>query len=370
VNIEKDINLVEYFKDLTIQSLVRERFSKNLKNGRMAHAYLFYGPEGAGKEAFSLEIAKSLNCQNESIKPCNQCPSCTKINQLKHPDIKLIFPEARSWNSQEIQKKYQQKATNPFSRIEYSGTTSISIEKIRDLKNEAKYTPYEALKRIFIITEAEKITREGANSFLKLLEEPPENLIIILINSTLSTILDTIKSRCQIVYFPPLSIEEALSVVKKYREVTEEDLKLIRISQANLKSLFDILDQDIDEKRQLVYEFLKATASGNALKIQEVVDMIAQRRDKNFLLEVLNLLILWFKDTIHLISTQDKSGLINVDYEEEINRFASSYINSDFEVIVREIENAISNVRNNVYTPLILTVLGIQIKKHLQRTTA
>ena len=361
--------MVEYFKDLTIQSLVRERFSKNLKNGRLAHAYIFYGPEGAGKEAMALEIAKALNCEHESIKPCNECPPCTKINQLKHPDVKFIFPEAKSWNPQDIQNKYHQKADNPYSRIEYSGTTSISIEKIRDLKNEAKYTPYEALKRVFIITEAEKMTREGANSFLKLLEEPPDNLIIILINCTLSTILDTIKSRCQIVYFPSLSIDEALSVVKNYRDISDEDHKLVRISQANLKTLFDILDQEIDEKRKLVYEFLKAAASGNSFKIQEAIDMITQRRDKNFLLEVLNLLILWFQDTIHLISTQDKSGLVNVDYEEEIDRFAKSYYNSDFEVIVREIENAVSNVRNNVYAPLILTVLGIQIKKHLCRTS-
>jgi hypothetical protein len=167
-----------------------------------------------------------------------------------------------------------------------------------------------------------------------------------------------------------LSIEEALSVVKKYREVSEEDHKRVRISQANLKNLFDIFDQEIDEKRQLVYAFLKAAASGNALKIQEAVDMIAQRRDKNFLLEVLNLLILWFKDSIHLLSTQDKSSIINVDYEEEIERFADSYTNSDFEVIVSEIENAISSVRNNVYAPLILTVLGIQIKNNLRRTSA
>jgi DNA polymerase-3 subunit delta' len=360
---------VEYFKDKTIQSAVKDRFSKNLARGRLAHAYLFYGPEGAGKEAFALELAKALNCENESTKPCNQCPSCLKISQLKHPDIKLIIPEAKSWTTQDIQKKYQLKSENPYSRIEYTGTTSISIEKIRDLKNESKYTTYEAKKKVFILTESEKMTRESANSFLKLLEEPPDNLIIILINTSLSTILDTIKSRCQIVYFPPLSIEEAISVVETYQEFSEEDHKLVRISQGNLKSIFEILDQDIDEKRQLVYEFLKASASGSALKIQQVVDVIAQRRDKNFLLEILNLLILWFKDTIYVISASGTVDIVNVDFEEEIGRFAKSYANSDFENIVKEIEYAISNIRHNVYTPLILTVLGIQIKKHLKRTS-
>jgi DNA polymerase-3 subunit delta' len=359
---------MEYFKDFKIQRTVRDRFSRNLKTGRLAHAYLFYGPEGGGKEAVALEIAKALNCQNESKRPCNDCPSCTKINQLKHPDIKFIIPEAKNWNPKDIQKKYQLKSENMFSKIEYTGTTSISIEKIRELKNEAKYTPYEAIRKVFILTEAEKMTRESANSFLKLLEEPPDNLVIILINTSLSTILDTIKSRCQIVYFPPLSIDEALSIVKNFRDITEEEHKIVRISQGNLKNIFEGFDQDIDDKRKIVYDFLKASASGSAIKIQEVVDIISQRRDKNFLLEVLNLLILWFKDTIHVVSSDNEAEIINVDFEEEIGRFAKSYINSDFENIVKEIENAISNVRSNVYTPLILTVLSIQIKKHLQRT--
>jgi DNA polymerase-3 subunit delta' len=358
---------MEFFKEIGIQPAVIKRFSNGLKTGRLAHAYLFYGPEGGGKEAIAFEIAKALNCQNKVTKPCNECPPCIKINQLKHPDIKFIIPEAKSWKPEDIQKKFRLKSENLFSRIEYSGTTSISIEKIRDLKNEAKYTPYEAKKKVFILTEAEKMTREGANSFLKLLEEPPDNLIIILINKSLNTILDTVKSRCQVIYFPPLSFEEALSVVEKYQDISDDEQKIIRISQGNLKNIFETLNQDIDDKRKIVYDFLKASASGSAVKIQEVVDVIAQKRDKNFLLDILNLLILWFKDVIHLISLNDKAEIINVDFEEEIRRFTKSYTNSDFEHIVIEIENAISNVRNNVYTPLILTVLGIQIRAHLKR---
>ena len=74
---------MDFFQDLTIQTVVKERFSKNLENDRLAHAYLFYGPEGAGKEAFALEIAKALNCQNETTKPCNQCPACKKIIKVR-----------------------------------------------------------------------------------------------------------------------------------------------------------------------------------------------------------------------------------------------------------------------------------------------
>ncbi len=358
---------MEYFKNITIQKAVKDRFRKSMINDRLAHAYLFYGPEGSGKEAFALEIAKALNCQDNNNKPCDNCSSCTKINQLKHPDVKFVFPEAKNWKTVDIQKKYQLKSENQYSRIELSGSTSISIEKIRELKNEAKYTPYEAEKKVYIVTEAEKMTREGANSFLKLLEEPPDSLIIILINTSLNTILDTIRSRCQLVYFPPLSMDEALSVISKYQEISDEDRQNIQIAQRNLKQFFEINDQDLNEKRKMVYEFIKASAQGSAVKLQQIIDPITQKRDKNFLLDFLNLLILWFKDTIQIITVGENSEIINLDFKEEICRFAENYTFSDFYQIVFEIEQSIANVKSNIYAPLILTVLGIQVKKNLKR---
>jgi DNA polymerase-3 subunit delta' len=358
---------VEFFKDITIQATVTERFRKSLANGRLAHAYFFYGPEGSGKEAMALEIAKALNCQDKNYRPCNCCPPCKKINQLKHPDVKFVFPEAKNWKTEDIQKKYQLKAENHYSRIELTGSTSISIDKIRELKNEAKYTPYEADKKVYIVTESEKMTREGANSFLKLLEEPPDSLIIILINSSQNTMLDTIRSRCQIVYFPPLSLDEALSVISKFRDVTTEDRQNIQIAQRNLKQFFEIVDQDINEKRKMVYEFIRASAAGSVIKLQQIIDSITQRRDKNFLLDFLNLLILWFKDTIQIVAAEENSEIINLDFRDEIGRFAQNYMHSDFDQIVFEIEQSIVNVKSNIYAPLILTVLGIRVKKNLQR---
>jgi hypothetical protein len=169
------------------------------------------------------------------------------------------------------------------------------------------------------------------------------------------------------VYFPPLSLEEALQILSKFRDISEQERKIVQISEGNLKQIFDIIEQDIDEKRQMVYDFLKASATGNALKLQEVIDSMAKKRDKNFLLDILNLLILWFKDAIHLISSGTEAQIVNIDFKDEIIRFAENYPASDFEGIVIEIEKAIANLRQNVYSPILLTVLGIQIKKRLIR---
>ncbi|TFH02551.1 MAG: DNA polymerase III subunit delta' [Calditrichales bacterium] len=358
---------MEYFKGMIIQKTVRERFENAFTNDRLAHAYLFYGPEGSGKEATALAVAKVVNCQHPGRKPCNECLSCEKISQIQHPDVKFVIPEGKTWTTKDLQKKYKQKVENPYSGIVYTGPTSISIDRIRLLKDEAKFAPYEGQKKVYILTEVDQMSRPSANSFLKLLEEPPENLMIIMITNSLDKLLDTIRSRCQLVYFPAFTSEEAFAILRLYKNQDAEGDKTARIAQGNLKKIFELSEQGPDEKRHVVYDYLKAAASGNALTLQEVVDLIHKERDKKFLLDVLNLLTLWFKDTIHLVSVGDEAPIINVDFEDEIHRFAKSYAPSDFDQIVSEIENAIAAVGNNVYAPIILTVLAIQIKKHLKR---
>jgi DNA polymerase-3 subunit delta' len=356
---------VEYFNYLEIQQKIKNRLINSINNDRLSHAYIFYGPEGVGKEYIALEFAKAINCVDNKNRPCNNCSSCLKINQFNHPDIKFIFPYAKTWSLEDIRQRIKAKVENPFSTIALSGNTLIPIDQIRELKNESKYTPYEAEKKFYIISNADKLSRESTNAFLKLLEEPPSTLIIILVTSSLATLATTIRSRCQLIYFPRLSYEEAITVVSKYNMIDDRISQIVRLAEKNLKIIFDTLDKDIIEKRQIVYGYLKAIASRNTLKILEITDLITKKFDKNFLKEILNLLIFWFIDTLHLMSKGNKAEIVNVDFEKEINNFAQSYRDSDFEKIIVDIEQAILNINRNVYNPLILTVLAIRIGRNL-----
>ena len=358
---------MKYFQDVNIQQRILERLTQSIINERLAHAYLFYGQEGCGKEALAFEIAKAVNCNNNNLRPCNSCDSCNKILQLKHPDVKFIFPISNNWSIDDIKERINLKASNPYSKIDLSGHTIISIDRIRELKNESKYATYEAVKKVYIISDADKLTRESANSFLKLLEEPPANLLIILITTSVNSILETIRSRCHLIYFPPLSYSEALSIVTKYRPDTDEVQRAVHMAQGNLKAIFQMLENNIEQKSQLIYEYMKAIAGGNPLSIMEIVDMLTKRRDKNFLMDILNLLTLWFQDVMHLVALGIDTEIINVDFKEELRRFTQSYRYSNFENIVEEIENALNKLHKNVYHPLILTVLAIHIKKNLIR---
>ena len=356
---------MEIFKKSTVQPRVKDFFSQSLKNDRLAHAYIFYGSEGRGKESFAFELAKTLNCTGTD-RPCNTCPSCLKINNFNHPDIKYIFPVPARTSAKTLNEILQQKTHNPFLPVDLPGHKNISIDMIRELKNEAKYAPFEAMKRVFIIYGAEYFSREAANSFLKLLEEPPDDLLLLLITDNYQGLLDTIRSRCQPVYFPAFESEEIISIFKRYAIEDPNLDSLIRTAQSNIKKIFRMLHSDYQQKREWIYKFLKAIAADNYLHITELIDEITASRDKNHILEALELLILWLRDAFHYSVTKDNSDFINRDFAEALQKFAEFYADTNFELLIRELENSYFKIQHNAHPALALTHLSIKIHRLLQ----
>ena len=360
---------MDFFKNSIVQKRIQDFFTQCISNDRLAHAYIFYGNEGRGKEAFSFELAKALNCTRTENRPCNDCPSCTKINNFNHPDIKYIFPSSKSdaKNSSEI---ISEKSGNLYAPLVIKGHKNIAIETIRELKNEAKYAPFEASKRVFIIYGADYFSREAANSFLKILEEPPADLLIILITDNIHTLLDTIRSRCQPVHFPEFTLEQITEIIKKY-ENSEEDIdSLIRLSQFNIKKIFNILRSDYQSRRELVYKFLKAAAVENYFTVSALIDELTQKRDKNYILEFLDLLALWLRDALHFSISESSADFVNQDYAEAVQKFAEFYQDTDFDNIIRLVEKYYFFIKSNAHPALTLTNLSIELHRLLTQKKA
>ncbi|MCX7794204.1 MAG: DNA polymerase III subunit delta' [Thermodesulfovibrionales bacterium] len=183
------------FRDIIGQKTPVRILKGLLRSGRLPHAFLFTGEPGIGKLFTAKTFLKTLICKkrDEDFNCCDSCRSCRSIDTFSFPDLRLIKPE----NGQ------------------------IKIETIRELNEFLNMSPYDSPFKMVLIDEADRINISAANAFLKTLEEPPRDAIIILITEKPEALADTIRSRCVRIPFSPLSINETIEVMKTQRSFPE-----------------------------------------------------------------------------------------------------------------------------------------------------
>lgn len=159
----------------------------SLASDRLAHAYLFRGPEGVGKQLFARGVAAAVNCQDaHGLTSCGICSSCVKLAAESHPDFLIVAPDKGA----------------------------IKINQIRSLIKTLSFDPYEAKTRVVLIEDVHTMRQEAANSLLKTLEEPPENNLLILTANSAGNVLQTIVSRCQTIPFYSLTSDETVGILR------------------------------------------------------------------------------------------------------------------------------------------------------------
>lgn len=176
------------FDEIIGNEKTKEELKRSLEEDKVSHSYMFIGIEGIGKQLIAKAFAQMILCTNETEKGCNKCKSCIEFQSQNHPDFLYIEPDGNS----------------------------IKIEQIRYLQRKIQEKPIISNKKVYIVNDADKMTKEAQNCLLKTLEEPPEYSIIILIGSNENAFLNTIKSRCMKLTFQPIAPEE----IKQYMEKT------------------------------------------------------------------------------------------------------------------------------------------------------
>ena len=188
------------FKDIIGNYDVKEYLVKSIKNKNILHSYLFLGTEGIGKLAMAKQFAKKVLCLNHTEDETCTCKSCTCFNGKNHPDYYIINEAGES----------------------------IKIDTIREITEKAFEKPILSDKKVYIINDFEKMTKESQNCLLKTLEEPPEFVVIVIISSNENIILNTIKSRCMTIKFHNIEDKELLEYAKSqlgYENISENLLK-------------------------------------------------------------------------------------------------------------------------------------------------
>lgn len=207
-----------------------DAFRKIVANGRMAHAYLFVGPDGVGKRLFARELAKALLCEkSKDLEACDHCDSCLLVDAGTHPDLFLVSrPEEKNEMPSDVMKSF-----------------------CRDFSFKAA----RGRGKVGIIDDADDFNEESANCFLKTLEEPPPGSLFILIGTSLEQQLPTIRSRCQMVRFAPLKDELIRAILKRHGIEDSAMLdRLVRMSGGSPGQALAIADETLWQFRRELFD--------------------------------------------------------------------------------------------------------------------
>lgn len=343
-------------------------------NHRIGNSYLFYGPPGVGKFTTALFFAMAVNCYTlDERKPCGICKSCMKFTSLLHPDLLYVFPIPNfnigtdgSIREEKMLQEYNQyldhRRTKPWEEFFFSGNVEIRIESIRLLQEKISTSPYEARYKVCIIEDFDRINLSAANAFLKTLEEPPLDSIIIITTIKPDFILPTIKSRCQKIQFQKLH-HKIIAEVLHEKGADQATANLYsRIANGDMERALRLFENESLTSRESSEKFLHLILENDDIGFLDFISQYRTSKTKSEFMEILDYLIIWFADLNNYIYNREL--LINIDKTEilelMINR--NHRVLDQIPAIMIQIEDMIKKLNHNVSPQLI----GINIYNYLK----
>ncbi len=350
------------FNNVIGQEKAKQALRQALENDRLAHAILLYGPEGVGKRAMAIELAKAVNCSRTKTNACDLCSSCRRISSLQHPDLKVIFPGPAQLPVEEEVAVLQKIAEDKYRAVGFGKSVTIPIDKIRELRKQTSYHPYEGKRKVAILLGADQMRPEAANALLKILEEPPGTLLLILTATNPNSLLPTILSRCQRLQLnnlSPVEIEEALL---ERRNISPERAKIVAglANGSFTRALLMAEEQDLDEYRNTAWALLETALGGDNTQQLDFIETVARQKDKAGLEHLLELVLLWLRDTL-LWAEGHQARMTNIDRSDEVKRLAQRIDPKAIEQLSWRVESSLEMMSRNVSPELILIWLTKQL---------
>lgn len=317
------------------QQRVAEILAGSIRHNRLAHAYLFSGPRGAGKMRLAMHLAKSLFCKESPGDACGECVQCRRIQSGNHPDVHVIVPEGNS----------------------------LKIDQVRALQKEMAMRAVEAGRKVYILEHIDRMTVQAANSLLKFLEEPPAGVVAMLLTENVHAVLPTILSRCQILTFSPLSAEGIAKIL--VAEGAQEGLALVasqittELAQARELSQSEWFAQ----LRNIVIQLVQELRQRNSVALFTIQDQLARNdRLKEELALFLDLLILWLRDILY-VQVGREARLLNCDQRDVLQAQALSWTQSELLRGIDIVMDTRKRIERNANPQLALEWLVLRIQE-------
>ncbi|MCA9952664.1 MAG: DNA polymerase III subunit delta' [Anaerolineales bacterium] len=305
----------------------------SIQHDRVGHAYLITGPPQVGKTTLARTFAQALNCEAAAQqRPCGACRTCQLIANDRHPDVRFLQPE-----------------------ISGRGKAIIKIDAIRQLQQALNLAAYEARVKVTIIKEFDAANLNAANAFLKTLEEPPANVVLILTANDADTLLETITSRCRTLALRPLPtaiIEQSL--MTRWQVQVDDAMLLAHLADGRLgwavaasrdKSLLNIRDTQL--------ETLHTALNGRRVARFMLVDKLYRKPET--LPDMLKTWLSWWRDLALLANgSSNQTQISNIDERKNFEKFARDWETEAIVNSLRQTDNALWQLARNANTRLVL----------------
>jgi DNA polymerase III subunit delta' len=362
------------------QSNARTQIERMLISERLSHAYLLTGPEGVGKTAFALAMAEVVNGV-DNITDLKGTAISKKSSWYTHPDIHLFLPLPSTVGTTELNARLDLLAKDPYEIVDFTLRPALtdaessknrrafySIEYYhKEIRPKTVYKPNEGRRTVVIMTGIDTMRKESANAFLKLLEEPSENILFILTASKTDQLLPTIISRCQHIRLNPLTEEDVRNGLITYDNKTEREATyLARLSDGNY-SLTRFLDVDtLQDTQKEAVNFLRYSYTQDVPVLLKMIKDWNSSLNTESQIALCNSLELLLRDIMVFRATLNSDLIHNVDQMEVIEKFNNSMKDARIEEMIEQLQKLKSLLYQNVQFKYIFTALSLRFA-HLMR---
>lgn len=283
------------FQNILGNDKIKELLQDAVKVNKVSHSYLFVGQAGIGKKMIATEFAKAILCLGDN-KYCNNCKSCLEFDGNNNPDFILIEPDGNN----------------------------IKIDQIRNMQRKVQEKPIISNNKVYIINGADLMTKEAQNALLKTLEEPPEFVTIILVGENENEFLATIKSRCMILHFNPISDSE----MKKYLEENYNmnvTSNMLDVFQGSIGKAIELKDKQ--EEYLTIESAIENLEKEDLIDLIKKLDILYTSKDEILdMLDYINIILLKkskenvkYTDCIKIVENTKRRIAQNANYDMSID---------------------------------------------------
>lgn len=323
------------FSDFLGQEEIKNYLKKSIIDDNISHSYIFEGKNGIGKYNLAMTFAQSLLCENYDDEPCNCCDSCIQVMSGNNPDIHILSPKERSIKREDIDKLRE----------------SISIK------------PYQSKRKIYIIKNSDSMTLQAANTFLKTLEEPTGNAVIIMLTTNKELLLPTIQSRCQVLTFKSLSNEVIAEHISHKYNMTKDNAELVAFYSEGVLSRAERIatgEDSILEKRLDVFDIFDKIIVLDKYVLFQYENYFDKNKEN--IEEIIHIIMILLRD-IYFKKYNLDLHIVNKDFSSKISKYTEKFNTEKIDDMMIYLENVLFDIDSNVNYKLVIDNMLLKLQE-------